>query len=257
MTRRIDCAVLALPALEDWLGPVWQAPALGAIHLHRLSLAEGGWDGDTAPQTRYPVCASEALARQAPALARFDVCVLPVSPDTLAWTRVALAAAMGSLPVPVLLLVRQVAARATGDLLALGATDFIAHAARLEELKARLTHWAARRPVPGIVPERPARLPAPLPGHAAIDVGPAVRALAQAADSPTNYRASRADVLARFERDYVTGMLLRFRGNVTHAARAGNQDRRAFWQLMRKYGVLSADFRRADRDDAMGAGANR
>lgn len=257
MTRRIDCAVLALPALEDWLGSVWQAPALGSIHLHRVNLADAAWAGDTTPRASYPLDASQALARQAAALARFDLCVLPVSPETLAWTRVALAGAMGSLPVPVLLLVRQVAARATGDLLALGATDFVAHSARLEELKARLTHWAGRRSASVMAMASAPSVPqatGPGPLHA---LDPAVRALAEAAGPPGNYRSSRASVLARFERDYVTGMLLRFRGNVTHAARAGNQDRRAFWQLMRKYGVLSADFRRAAQDEDMAAEANR
>jgi len=65
------------------------------------------------------------------------------------------------------------------------------------------------------------------------------------APEPTHdsFRETRAQVMADFERDYVTSMLLRYRGNVTHAARAGNQDRRAFWQLMRKYSILSADFR--------------
>ncbi len=243
MSRRLDCAVLTLPATATWLGPAWQVPALGALYLRHVPLGDAAWDGDASPQASYTPAASQALARMAPALQRFDVCVLPVSPETLAWTRVALAGAAGLLPVPLVLVARQVAAGALGDLLGLGAADFVAHAARTDEVKARLAHWALRRS-PATLVLRDVAVAGPCAGPASAPQ-PAAPVSWPLASRAASYRDTRADVLARFERDYVTGMLVRFRGNVTHAARAGQQDRRAFWQLMRKYGVLSADFRQA------------
>lgn len=233
MNRRIDCAVLMLPAFRAWLAAPWTEPQLGPIHVQRLDLREpdDAWDGEALPRASYPPQAVAALARLAPALRRFDLCVLPVSPATLGWSRAALAQVRGELPVPLLILTRQVTASAVGDLLGLGAADFVPHSARPEEAKARLLRWALQPPAAAAHPRAQRHDP---PRDAWL-----VAARAE------GFRATRTQLLERFEREYVTGMLERFRGNVTHAARAGQQDRRAFWELMRKHSILSADFRRA------------
>src|SRR5690606_33444070 len=82
------------------------------------------------------------------------------------------------------------------------------------------------------------------PTYPPTETSPVAAAPSIKLDPDVGYRAIRAQVLAEFERDYVVGMLMRYRGNVTHAARAGKQDRRAFWHLMRKYQIVSAEFRR-------------
>ncbi|GAA5232885.1 hypothetical protein FOZ76_02115 [Verticiella sediminum] len=234
MNRRIDCALLMLPAFGEWVAAPWTEPLLGPVHLQVLPLCEGGgWNGQVQAQGCYAPQAAMALSRLSPALRRFDLCVLPVSPASLGWTRAALLAARGQLPVPLLLLTRQVSSGAVGDLLALGAADFMPQSARHEEIKARLLRWGVRAaPTPGLAPFGGAD-PASAPGDTWL-----LKARAQ------GFRATRNQVLEHFERSYVTGMLERFRGNVTHAARAGQQDRRAFWQLMRKHSILSADYRR-------------
>src|SRR5690606_14881029 len=151
------CAVLMLPVFRAWLAAPWTEPLLGPIHVQRLDLRqpEDAWDGDALPRASYPQQAVAALARLAPTLRRFDLCVLPVSPATLGWSRAALAQARDELPVPLLLVTRQVAAGAVGDLLALGAADFIPHSARPEEAKARLLRWVLQPPAavaPGQAP---------------------------------------------------------------------------------------------------------
>lgn len=257
MYRHIDCALLAVPAFEAWLDNAFTLSAgTDALRLQRVDLQDGVWAGCTAARAVYGDDASQALVRIAPGLQRFDVCLLPVMPASLAWTRVALARAHEALPVPLVVLAHGLGAPALRDLLRLGASDFVPDSASADELKVRLTQAAARRrlrPACATALAEPNGAAAAGAGSQAAGPGrppPSVQVFDMAmrqlsAPEPTHdsFRETRAQVMADFERDYVTSMLLRYRGNVTHAARAGNQDRRAFWQLMRKYSILSADFR--------------
>jgi DNA-binding NtrC family response regulator len=51
------------------------------------------------------------------------------------------------------------------------------------------------------------------------------------------FRAAKAAVVAAFERRYVEELLRKHRGNVTHAAREAQQDRRAFGRFIKKYQI--------------------
>ena len=50
-------------------------------------------------------------------------------------------------------------------------------------------------------------------------------------------RTAKAKVIAQFEKNYVQELLLAYRGNITKAAKAAQKNRRAFWELIRKYGI--------------------
>ena len=52
-----------------------------------------------------------------------------------------------------------------------------------------------------------------------------------------SFREAKRNAVALFERSYVEELLAIHRGNISHAARAAGKHRRAFWELMRKYGV--------------------
>ena len=47
--------------------------------------------------------------------------------------------------------------------------------------------------------------------------------------------------VAAFERDYILQLLRRNNGNISHAARAADIDRKYFRKLMRKYGIAGGD----------------
>ncbi len=64
------------------------------------------------------------------------------------------------------------------------------------------------------------------------------------------FREAKGDVVARFERDYLTALMECERGNVTAAAREAGMLRSALQRLLRKYGLKSADFRRRQRGRA-------
>jgi DNA-binding NtrC family response regulator len=71
-----------------------------------------------------------------------------------------------------------------------------------------------------------------LPCHITL---PTPKALAPCASS--NFRAARGAVVVAFERDYIEALLRKHDGNVTHAAREAQKDRRAFGRLMKKHAV--------------------
>lgn len=258
MYRHIDCALLAVPALEARLSDTFTLFAgSDTVRMQRFDLCDGSWAGCTAARAVYDDAAGQALLRAAVGLPRFDVCLLPVTHASLAWTRVALACARMAMPIPLLILARGLSAPALRDLLRLGAADFLQDSTSADEMELRLAqcvmrHRASASALPAL--SEPAH-GAATPGGYAANAGPsrplppahvfdvALRQLSAAEPAHDSFRETKAQVMADFERDYVTSMLMRYRGNVTHAARAGNQDRRAFWQLMRKYSILSADFR--------------
>jgi two-component system response regulator GlrR len=58
-----------------------------------------------------------------------------------------------------------------------------------------------------------------------------------------SFRAAKARMVAQFERGYIETLLSKASGNVTRAARAAQKNRRAFFALMRKYGIDAQQFR--------------
>ncbi|WP_341892306.1 sigma-54 dependent transcriptional regulator [Variovorax sp. YR752] len=58
-----------------------------------------------------------------------------------------------------------------------------------------------------------------------------------------SFRSLKARVVEDFERGYIAQLLGANEGNVTHAALAAGKNRRAFFELMRKYRIASDDFR--------------
>jgi DNA-binding NtrC family response regulator len=46
-------------------------------------------------------------------------------------------------------------------------------------------------------------------------------------------------VVQRFEHDFLETALRAHEGNITRAARAVKKNRRAFWELLRKHGLLA------------------
>ena len=59
----------------------------------------------------------------------------------------------------------------------------------------------------------------------------------------TSFRSMKARVIENFERSYIEQLLGASGGNVSQAARAAGKNRRAFFELMRKYHIASENFR--------------
>lgn len=79
--------------------------------------------------------------------------------------------------------------------------------------------------------------------------GPIIRASdlvissTQPAGRPESLQQAKAKEIARFEKNYVQGLLSACRGNITKAAQAAQKNRRAFWDLIQKHQIDVSRFK--------------
>lgn len=153
MRQQIDCAVLRLAAHQAWLEDVLNGamPALARVKLHQLEW-EAGQDLDV-NTTEVVALPAQALAQAGISLRRFDLCLLPVSLDTLAWTRQALAMIPRGPFLPLFGILQNLKSAAMQDLLELGMTDFVRLPLCLDEFRARVLTTVSRVPRPGTLRE--------------------------------------------------------------------------------------------------------
>ncbi len=60
---------------------------------------------------------------------------------------------------------------------------------------------------------------------------------------PVSFRTAKARAIEEFERGYIKEVLLAHHGNISRAAEAVHKNRRAFWELIRKYKIDVHDFK--------------
>ncbi len=63
------------------------------------------------------------------------------------------------------------------------------------------------------------------------------------------FKDAKEKWVSSFERDYILSLLRRNDGNISHAARDADIDRKYFRKLMKKYGIAAADVGASDDDD--------
>ena len=153
MRQQIDCAVLVLEVHASWMPQTLEVAQTGLsrIRLHPLDW-EAGQDLEVAEGQliQLPV---HAIAQASVSLRRFDVCLLPVSTDSLGWTRQALAAIPRGPFLPIVGIFRDLKSAAMQDLLELGLADFVRLPLCPDEFRARLLATVARVPRPGTLRE--------------------------------------------------------------------------------------------------------
>jgi len=153
MRQQIDCAVLALTAHQHWLPKVLKAaePALSRIRIHTLDWEAGHHlEADSDLSVSLPIA---TIAQSAVALRRYDIALLPVSMNTLAWTRQALGAIPRGPFIPVMGIFKDLRSAAIQDLLELGMRDFVRTPLCPDELRARILSTVTTVPRPGSLRE--------------------------------------------------------------------------------------------------------
>jgi two-component system NtrC family response regulator len=76
-------------------------------------------------------------------------------------------------------------------------------------------------------------------------------------DVELGFSQAKKQVLAEFERRFVTRCLRRTHGNLAAAARLAGIDRKNFWNLARKHDIDAATFRPTDPELVDGGGVSR
>lgn len=157
MRQQIDCAVLILAAHQAWLPKVLNdlEPALNRIKIHALEWEAGhDLDLELSLDRASPVSLPyETLAQASIGLRRYDVVLLPVSMETIAWTRQALAAIPRGPFIPLVGVLKEMRSAAIQDLLEMGMTDFVRLPICTDEFRARLLHSVTSVPRPGSLRE--------------------------------------------------------------------------------------------------------
>lgn len=268
MRQHIDLAVLGLSIHKTWFDDLLVAlePGLEKIKLHRLNWEQSVETTDALVSDQsMPAIRTDVLSRAQIQLRRYDALMLPVSLETLGWTRQTLASVPRGPSVPLVGVLQDLRSAAILDLLALGLTDFITATPCPQAFRARIIHAVARTPrtlalrEPESVMRRMQPLVRPLsvaeitakpvstqaPGRLAVGstsqsgcAGCAVQVSAfgwpDQGFGPTKQR-----MINLFERQYLKAAMLRANGNITLAASKSRKNRRAFWELLRKYGMAT------------------
>jgi DNA-binding NtrC family response regulator len=65
----------------------------------------------------------------------------------------------------------------------------------------------------------------------------------QQSASHFSFQEGKARAVSQFEQTYLKGLLITHRGNISHAAKAANKNRRAFWELIRKHRIDVTTFK--------------
>ncbi len=76
-----------------------------------------------------------------------------------------------------------------------------------------------------------------LPGHVQPQTATSAAAAVAEAAEAVGFRAARARAIAAFERQFLSDTLRAHQGNITQAARAAQQDRRAFGRLVKRHKI--------------------
>jgi DNA-binding NtrC family response regulator len=64
-----------------------------------------------------------------------------------------------------------------------------------------------------------------------------------AGECQESLQEAKAREIARFEKNYIHGLLRASGGNITRAAQAAQKNRRAFWQLIQKHRIDVEQFK--------------
>jgi len=246
MREHLDCAMLVMPFGQAQTTQLQQDCREGIYLGGRLRIHEVAVP---APKEEAHILSGIALP-----LRRYDVCLLFVCPDNLPWIRTHLQKAHGLLATPVLALTRDLSAAALSDLLSLGIADFLNGPLCMQELRARCERVLTRGRGRGLTLQADAS-PFTTSQSACLP-----EALAQALENHaidlatrgswhgTALKQAKLQLIERFEVAYIQAALERHAGNITMAARTAHKHRRAFWALMRKYGIKPAPYRGAAYD---------
>jgi two-component system response regulator GlrR len=64
-----------------------------------------------------------------------------------------------------------------------------------------------------------------------------VLSLVNASEREESLQQAKARMVEKFEKTYIQGLLVAYHGNISQAAQAAKKNRRAFWQLIRRYQI--------------------
>ena len=276
MRQNIDLAILELGAHQSWFDDFLQRlePSLEKIRVHRLR-----WEqspdmarpipsaSNAEPPAHFVGVRTDAFLRAQVQLRRFDALLLPVSLSTLGWTRQVLVGAPRGPALPILGALHDLRSGAVLDLLTLGLTDFVTSQPCPQAFRARVIHAISRAPrlialreptpingrprpqgqplslrEPGLGDDSTDLQTAPVTNKTLLKKSSCAGCAVQVSAfgwPDQGFGSTKQRLIALFERQYLKAAMLRANGNITAAATKSRKNRRAFWELLRKHGMVT------------------
>ena len=79
--------------------------------------------------------------------------------------------------------------------------------------------------------------------HGVIESGDVMLPHQESTPREQSFQQEKSTIIAEFEKSYIHGLLIAHQGNISKAAKAAQKNRRAFWELVRKYKIDVNQFR--------------
>lgn len=284
MRQHIDLGVLDLKPHRDWLDGFLKrmTPTLDKVRIHWIKW-DRGVETSAADVTMYQASApprTDLFLQAQVQLRRFDALLFPVSLVTLGWTRQTLACAPRGPLIPVFGVLDDLRSGAILDLIELGMTDFVTTHSCPQAFRARLISAVSRAPklLSLREPQTPldrVRRPPANGSEVGInawslkeEVSSLVLKSVKPSGDPTSrcagcyikvsslgwpdqgFGPSKKRIVALFEKQYLQAALKRADGNITAAATNSLKNRRSFWELLRKHGLVSGRWSMTEENES-------
>lgn len=291
MRQHIDLAVLDLETHRTWVDELLERlkPGLEKVRVHRIKWDQGleinSTEGPT--QSSGATTRTDLFLIAQVQLRRFDALLMPVSLATLGWTRQTLAGAPRGPSIPIIGLLNDLKSGAILDLIELGMTDFVTTVACPQAFRARLISAVSRAPKAlslrepnnqiehgrgrgrgAIRTEAVSVSDTMLSGRPSMTTKlESTMNIAKSSSRCTGcyikvsalgwpdqgFGTSKKRLVELFEKQYLLAALKRTDGNITAAASNSQKNRRSFWELLRKHGLVSGRWSTEDESDGKGA----
>lgn len=291
MRQHIDLAVLDLETHRTWVDELLERlkPGLEKVRVHQIKWDQGleinSTEGPT--QSSGATTRTDLFLIAQVQLRRFDALLMPVSLATLGWTRQTLAGAPRGPSIPIIGLLNDLKSGAILDLIELGMTDFVTTVACPQAFRARLISAVSRAPKAlslrepnnqiehgrgrgrgAIRTEAVSVSDTMLSGRPSMTTKlESTMNIAKSSSRCTGcyikvsalgwpdqgFGTSKKRLVELFEKQYLLAALKRTDGNITAAASNSQKNRRSFWELLRKHGLVSGRWSTEDESDGKGA----
>lgn len=192
---------------------------------------------------------------------RYDCILMPITSKTLVWTRIAFSQLQGILRFPIVALAHDIQPIAFVDMAGKGFGDYIFEEDSCSMIRVRLLNvlerhrllkenrgWAQSHPASPDVSKKILSFMANLMKEEKAKAAKRRRAAAKPSPEESvlytkTFQEAKSSVISEFERKYVVEALRASHGNIAAAAQKSNKHRRAFWELVRKYGIDPDEFK--------------
>ncbi|NOL48721.1 hypothetical protein [Pelistega europaea] len=196
---------------------------------------------------------------------RYDCIIIPITPETLIWTRIVLSQLQSPLKFPLVALSHRVQPIAFVDMAGKGISDYIFEGDSAIVLRVRLLNALGRQKTllaqeRLVTTDRIGDEPRQEVSSRVLSffanllqeekerkrrrsIGSSQSNKIENVDYAETFQVAKARVVTEFERKYVVNALRAANGNIAVAAQRANKHRRAFWELLRKYQIDPDDYR--------------